>query len=1060
MSRAFKYIYPILLLAFIIALFINPITSLADAGDYLSARPLNNGYLSVEGTNLVDEKGQKVVLRGVSLHGLTWFPDFIDDGHFKQLSQEWGCNVIRLPLYTDMYLDAKDESTTLVKSGIDYAIENDMYVIVDWHILEDSDPNIRLNYALEFFEDITVSYPDCSNIIFEICNEPNGNTSWSDIYNYADKVIPAIRKNSPTSLIIVGTPDYDKDLIAACRKPLPYDNIMYSLHFYTSTHGEDLQAELLEALERGLPVFVSECGLSQASGDGDTNFVSAAKWFNILGEYGISYTIWSFSNKDEASAMFYPDYDPQYPFSDENLTSVGCFARSLILGEDPDSIAVVETRKGKGILPSWLSGSLTLRDHLTFENWPKMALYVLMAEFLGLILLLAGRALSIKKHPTFDTIAGTLKKNSITGKERFLNIFKVLVLFISVFFTIVYLIWRILYSVPVEFGLLAIAANLILLFVEIFGFLESLCLYMHLMGMRKHPLPNIAEDEYPDVDIFIATYNEPCDLLERTINACKHLEYPDRSKVHIWVCDDNRRAEMKALANKMNVGYFDRPDNNGAKAGNLNHAMGLTDSPYVVTLDADMLVKSDFLLKTIPYFVFIEKKNADKPEGKKTLLGLLQTPQCFYEPDIFQYALYSEKTAPNEQDFFYRTIEVAKTASNSVIYGGSNTVISRKALEDIGGFFTESITEDFATGLLIESNGYVSLALSEPLASGKTPDTLSEHIKQRIRWGRGVISTAKQLHIFTRKGLSLAQRISYLSSVVYWYSPIKNMIYILSPLVFAVFAVPVFKCSWLDLLIFWLPMFILQDISLRVYSRNSISLKWSGIYETSVMPYLFVPIVKEMFGITTKKFAVTDKSKKTIKHKMDFKTVRPFLVLIALCLVGIIRTIFCINGIQSLGLVILMFWLVRNLYFLIMSIFLADGRDGDSEAVHVIDAETVVIRKKDTETDYIGVTTYLTEHCLKVFLDEAPELKIGDPICIELEGSSANAAISGIITGITMSRSGPSAVYTIEIIDYKEDWLEYLQILYDRIPTLPQSLQRDYGIINHMLRNIAHRILR
>ncbi len=157
--------------------------------------------------------------------------------------------------------------------------------------------------------------------------------------------------------------------------------------------------------------------------------------------------------------------------------------------------------------------------------------------------------------------------------------------------------------------------------------------------------------------------------------------------------------------------------------------MGLTSAPYIVTLDADMIVKSDFLLKTIPYFVDIELHEKDKPEEKQAHLGLLQTPQCFYDPDIFQFALYSERRAPNEQDFFYRTIEPAKTATNSVIYGGSNTVLSRRALEDIGGFYTGSITEDFATGLLIESKGYVSLGLPEPLASGQTPHTFKEHIQ-------------------------------------------------------------------------------------------------------------------------------------------------------------------------------------------------------------------------------------------------------------------------------------------------------------------------------------------
>ena len=193
----------------------------------------------------------------------------------------------------------------------------------------------------------------------------------------------------------------------------------------------------------------------------------------------------------------------------------------------------------------------------------------------------------------------------------------------------------------------------------------------------------------------------------------------------------------------------------------INHALGLTSAPYIVTFDADMIPQSSFLLNTIPYFVDAELRERGKPEEERLRLGLLQTPQSFYDPDVFQHALYSENRAPNEQDFFYRTIEPAKTATNSVIYGGSNTVLARQALEDVGGFFTESITEDFATGLLIEAAGYVSLAVPDPLASGQTPHTFREHIQQRTRWARGVIVTARKLKLWRRPDLTLAQKINY-----------------------------------------------------------------------------------------------------------------------------------------------------------------------------------------------------------------------------------------------------------------------------------------------------------
>ncbi|MCR5156482.1 MAG: cellulase family glycosylhydrolase [Butyrivibrio sp.] len=1051
----------ILLLSLILACFL-PIArvSAAETTEYTHARPSANGNLSVDGLQLVDQNDNPVILRGLSLHGLTWFPEFVNNDLFKQLSVEWNCNMIRLPMYSDIYCENPKESWNLLIKGVDYAIANDMYVLVDWHILDDYDPNMHLSEATEFFGRFSAKYADSPYIIYEICNEPNRETTWKDVKTYSEQVIPIIRRNSPNSVIVVGTPNYDKDLSSAARDPLAFDNLMYVLHFYAATHGSDLRSELIEALDRNLPVFISECGISEASGDGRVGYKNAATWFGLLQEKGISYAVWSLSNKDESSALLYPSYNPTQPITDNDITPVGSWIKALIQGQYPHDIPIPITPKRESFLPVWLKQSLTQRDIIITANWPRQALYILAGMAVCLLLALFIKKVTGKKYKTYDTVTKYENTQPSLTKDRLLAVLRIIILLLSMFFTLMYLYWRVAYSIPWEYGVLATSANIILLIVEIFGFIESIILYLHLLGMKDHPLPGIADDEYPEVDIFIATYNEPTDLLEKTINACNHLSYPDKSKVHIWVCDDNRRPAMRELAEKMHVGYFDRPDNKGAKAGNLNHALGLTHAPYVVTLDADMLVKSDFLLKTIPYFVDNEKRNAALPREEQAPLGLIQTPQCFYEPDVFQYALYSEKNAPNEQDFFYRTIEVSKTSSNSVIYGGSNTVISRKALDKIGGFYTESITEDFATGLLIESNGFVSLGLPEPLASGKTPDTFAEHIKQRIRWGRGVISTARQLKIFRRKNLSPIQKMSYWSSVVYWYSPLKNLIYILSPLVFAVFTIPVFRCSWIDLLIFWVPMFILQDLCLRAHSNNAVSLKWSGIYETSVMPFLLVPVVKELFGITTKKFAVTDKSKKTIKRHTDLKTVMPYLILTALSIAGIVRTLSIVKGIRSLGLFILLFWLVRNSYFLIMSMFLVDGRDSDSETVHVIDAEpATIITTGEKSSRFDGITTHLTEHNLKIFLDEMQDISIGDYVDVEVESGNTTAKMQGVITGIKPARTGVSAVYDIEILDFKGHRFDYLQVLYDRVPTLPQTLNRDNGIIAHLLKNIAQRIL-
>ncbi|WP_028236187.1 cellulase family glycosylhydrolase [Pseudobutyrivibrio sp. MD2005] len=1037
-----------LVFSFILFLIINsPVY--ADENSYVHARPSTNGQLHVEGTQLVDKNGRPVQLKGVSTHGLTWFPDIIDSNIFNQLSNEWDCNLIRLPMYSVIYCENPEESLELMKKGVEYAIASDMYVIVDWHVLEDKDPNIHKDEAIAFFDAFTKEYADVPNIIYEICNEPNGQTFWNDIYEYANEVIPVIRNNSQDSVILVGTPYFDAYLEASIRKPLEFDDLMYVLHFYAGTHYDDIQAEVTEAMERGLPVFVSECGITLASGDEGYDFDNAVSWFNMLDDYGISYAVWSLSNKNELSAMLKPEYKPGEPITDKDLTPCGLWVRDLVKGIAPADIKVPEISNKKSLMPLWLKESLNDRDIVIFHRWPIIALKVFVTLIVLLMLVFLIRKITTKKGTNY----GSLYENAIkeTFKEKLIDKLRFTVLVLTVFFALMYLYWRIVYSIPFKAGWVAVFFNILLLCVEVFGFFESISLYLNLMAKKDFPLPEIEEDEYPDVDIFIATYNELNDLLRRTINGCKHLQYPDKSKIHIWVCDDNRRSQVRALAESMGVGYFDRPDNEGAKAGNLNHAMGLTTSPYVVTLDADMIVKSDFLMKTIPYFIDAKKKGLS--------LGFVQTPQCFYEPDVFQHALYSEKNAPNEQDFFYRTIEVAKTSTNSVIYGGSNTVIARQAIEDIGGFYTESITEDFATGVLIESSGYVSLAIPEPLASGKTPDIFRDHITQRIRWGRGVISTAKQLHLFTRKGLSFAQKFSYWSSVVYWYSSIKSLIYFISPLLFAIFAIPVFICTWVDLLLFWFPMYVMQDICLRFYSRNTVSLKWSGIYETCVMPHLIIPVIKELFGITTKKFEVTDKAKKTVVRQPDIRGMSPYLIMLGLSIIGIARICTCVDGLQSLGLVVLVFWIVRNMYYLIMALFLVDGRESDTENVRVADAEFVVLKRSDG-SEFEGITTYMTEHSINIYIDDKTDIKIGDRIQIQIETHSAKVDMDGVIIAVIPSKRRNVVVYSMEILDYRDSEYEYFQVLYDRVPTLPQSLTKDFGMFTHLFRNIAHRILR
>lgn len=626
--------------------------------------------------------------------------------------------------------------------------------------------------------------------------------------------------------------------------------------------------------------------------------------------------------------------------------------------------------------------------------------------------------------------------------------------FINMICTVLYLAWRVFFTIPFEYGIVSITAGIALLIVEVLGMVEAFIHYANMYSVKGYPLPQIPEELFPEVDIFIATYSEECELLYKTINGCKHMKYPDKSKVHIYLCDDNRRPQMRKLAESMGVHYLDRPDNKGAKAGNLNNALAHSTSPYVVTFDADMIPKSDFLLKTIPYFVDCELRNKGRKKEEQIKLGFLQSPQSFYNPDLFQFNLFSEGRIPNEQDYFYKDIQVARTKTNSVIYGGSNTVIAREALEAIGGFYTEAITEDFATGILIERKGFVSLGIGEPLASGMSATDLQGLIQQRVRWARGVIATGRKMHIFTAKDLSFAQKMNYWASIWYWYAPIKRIIYIMSPILYATFGFMVFKCTLPQVLLFWLPMYVSSNISLSMLSNNIRTTKWTGIYETIMFPYMIVPVILESFGITLKKFKVTDKSGQKNQKGKNFVYTIPFLILIVLSVIGIINCVVIMFDSGSFGPIVVLFWLINNLFLMIMSLFFVDGRVPyrKTERVAVaIDAEidNRVIKMK-------GVTRDISETGISVLLDKPYYLETESEVEVTLKSDGYTARLKTQL--VFVNRQGDRWNYSMKILDYLDSYEEYLQMLYDRIPVLPQEIKKDSGSFEDLKLNTKKRV--
>ena len=298
----------------------------------------NHGKLSVKGTDIVDENGKMYQLKGVSTHGIAWFPDYVNKEAFKTFRDDWDANLIRIAMYVAEYGGYcnggdKEYLKGLVDTGVKAATELGMYVIIDWHVLQDLNPQAHKEDAKAFFEEMSSKYKDYDNVIYEICNEPNGGTSWSDVKAYAEEIIPIIRKNAPDAIIIVGTPNWSQDVDVASKDPITgYDNIMYAIHFYASTHKDNIRSKAQTALDNGLPIFVSEFSICDASGDGAIDYAETDKWFEFIGSNNLSYAGWNISNKNETSSLIKSSCTKTSGWTEDELSETGIWLRKQIKG--------------------------------------------------------------------------------------------------------------------------------------------------------------------------------------------------------------------------------------------------------------------------------------------------------------------------------------------------------------------------------------------------------------------------------------------------------------------------------------------------------------------------------------------------------------------------------------------------------------------------------------------------------------------------------------------------------------------------------------------------------
>jgi len=280
-----------------------------------------HGFLSVKGVTLVNQNGEEVVLRGVSLGWHNWWHRFYDANTIKWLKEDWKCDVVRAAIGVEPsagYIKNPRKALEYLYTVVDAAIENDIYVIVDWH-----SHSIKLGEAKSFFRLVAEKYKDYPNIIYEIFNEPDRNT-WSEVKTYSEAVIEVIRSIDKKNIILVGTPTWSQDVDIAADDPITgYNNLMYVLHFYAATHGQRIRDKANVALQKGLPLFVSECAGMEATGNGPINIQAWQTWLNWMEEHKISWVAWSVSDKNETCSMIKNKSSPVSGWTDKDLKEWG-----------------------------------------------------------------------------------------------------------------------------------------------------------------------------------------------------------------------------------------------------------------------------------------------------------------------------------------------------------------------------------------------------------------------------------------------------------------------------------------------------------------------------------------------------------------------------------------------------------------------------------------------------------------------------------------------------------------------------------------------------------------
>ncbi|MBH0042676.1 UDP-forming cellulose synthase catalytic subunit [Pseudoalteromonas sp. SWXJZ10B] len=543
-----------------------------------------------------------------------------------------------------------------------------------------------------------------------------------------------------------------------------------------------------------------------------------------------------------------------------------------------------------------------MADARVWQN--KLVKYVILAFILFLLAIFITIPFSLEAQAVFISfillVAYALKR--VKGQMA-----TIVMITLSVTTSSRYLWWRYTETLNWDDPLaLALGGGLLLAetyawLVLILGFFQTI----NPLERKPVPLPKDT-DLWPTVDVYIPTYNEPLSVVRPTTLAALSIDWP-ADKLNVYILDDGKRSEFKDFAAEIGVGYLARADNNHAKAGNMNSAMRYTDGEYIAIFDCDHVPARSFLQMTMGQFL------------KDSKVCLVQTPHHFFSADPFERNLNNHSQIPNENMLFYGLIQDGNDMWDATFFCGSCAVLKRAALDDIGGFAFETVTEDAHTALRMQRAGYKTAYINIPQAAGLATDSLSAHIGQRIRWARGMAQIFRLDNPLMGKGLSIPQRLCYINAMLHFLSGIPRIVFLTAPLALIYFNAYIIYAPFIAIFIYVVPTLIqIKATNSRIQGKYRYSF-WGEVYESVLAWYILKPTTVALFNPNKGKFNVTEKGGLNDEEHYDWGISKPYLILLLINLLGIIVGIlrlFLGDSSQIGVLIISMGWAFYNIIIL------------------------------------------------------------------------------------------------------------------------------------------------